>query len=79
MLSLDPLAQSLVREMRVEKWQDGQLVVREEHILTGRMYFYNEFDWMLRLAGFEEIAVQGDYTYQDVTAEHRELVFIARK
>ena len=65
--------------MRVEKWQDEQLVAREEYTLTGRMYFRNELDWMLRLAGFEEIIVQGDYSDQEVTADHRELVFVANK
>ncbi len=79
LLSLDPLEQSLVREIRVEKWQDDQLITYEEHTLTGRMYFHNEMDWILRLAGFEQIVAQGDYTDQDVTADHRDIVFIASK
>jgi SAM-dependent methyltransferase len=79
LLSLDPLEQSLVREIRVEKWFDEQLIAREEHTLTERMYFRNELEWLLRLAGFEEILVQGDYSDQEVTADHREMVFVARK
>jgi len=79
LLSLDPLEQSLVREMRVEKWLDEQLIAREERTLTGRMYFRNELEWLLRLVGFEEIIVQGEYSDQAVTADHREMVFVARK
>lgn len=78
-LEVDPLAQFLLREIRVEKWQDDKLVAEEEHLLTGRYYFVNEFDWMLRLAGFDDIILHGDYEEQQATAEHHELTFIARR
>jgi len=79
LIALDPLEQSLIRQMRVEKWLGDELIAREESVLHGRMTFRNELDWMLRLAGFLDIIVQGDYTGEAVTADHREIVFIARK
>ena len=34
---------------------------------------------MLKQAGFDEVTVQGDFTKAAATAEHGDLVFIARK
>ena len=46
---------------------------------AGYMFFRNEVELMLELAGFREIAVLGDYTDEPATSDHNELVFIARK
>ncbi len=78
-LAVDPLKQSFVREIRVEKWDDKELLESEDRKFTGRFFFYNEFDWLLRLAGFDDIVVHGDYIEQPATADHSELVFVAKK
>jgi hypothetical protein len=41
------------------------------------MYFKNEVLLMLKVAGFRDITVHGDYTDEPATADHEELVFTA--
>lgn len=78
-LDIDPLEQSYTRQVRLEKWVDGAAVASEEYTLRGNMYFKNEVMLMLELAGFDEITVQGDYSTEQATSEHQELVFTAVK
>jgi SAM-dependent methyltransferase len=78
-VQVDPLEQSFTRQVRLEKWEAGKLVASEEYALRGNTYLKPELLLMLKVAGFREIAVYGDYTDEPATAEHRELVFIARK
>jgi hypothetical protein len=78
-LDLDPLAQTITREVWLEKWVDGELAAEQQYVLTGQMYFRNELEWMLCLAGFEQIRVCGDYRDETATAEHKQLVFLAIK
>jgi SAM-dependent methyltransferase len=73
----DPLEQSMTRQVRLEKWSAGQLVASEQYTLRGNIYFRNELLLMLRITGFGEVAVRGDYGDGPATAEHREIVFIA--
>ncbi|MFN2169131.1 MAG: hypothetical protein ACK2U9_23095 [Anaerolineae bacterium] len=54
-------------------------VISEEYTLQGNMYFKNEVMLMLETAGFGEITVQGDYSTEEATSEHHELVFTAIK
>lgn len=75
----DPLEQSFSRQVRIEKWQDGRLVAEETLSLTGHMYFKTELLLRLQVAGFEDVAVYGDYTDEAATADHGELIFVARK
>jgi SAM-dependent methyltransferase len=77
--ALDPLNQKYSREVRLEKWIAGEMVASETYTLDGQMYFKNEVELMLGVAGFNQIAVQGDYTTDQATAEHGELVFTAVK
>ena len=79
MVNVDPLEQSYIREMRVEKLREGELIEYEERTLRGQMHFRNEVEWMLRLAGFTTISAYGGYSEEDVTADHGEIVFIARR
>ncbi len=76
-IEVDPLAQTYTREVRLEKWSNEKLVAEEDYMLRGNMYFKNELLLMLKVAGFREITVHGDYTDVPPTAEHNELVFIA--
>lgn len=79
LLEIDPLEQSYVRQVRLEKWQNGKLLVREEYTLRGFMFFRNEVEWMLNVAGFGHVTVLGDYSDKAATPNHNNLVFIAGK
>ena len=52
-------------------------VVTEEHTLKGNMYFKNEVELMLKMAGFRVLTVSGDYGDHITTPEHQELVSAA--
>jgi len=77
MIDVNPLEQSYIRQVRLEKWSNGKLVNAEEYTLRGDMYFKNELLLMLKVAGFREVTVHGDYTDEHPTANHDELVFTA--
>jgi SAM-dependent methyltransferase len=79
LLDVNPVEQSYTREMRVEKWQEGQLVAQEERTLRGNMYFKNEVVTMLHYAGFAEIEVGGDYSDEPATADCVELNLVAQR
>lgn len=78
-VSFDPLEQCFTREVRLEKWQDGRLLASETYALRGSIYFKPEVLLMLRLAGFRDISVTGDYTGQPASADHSEIIFTAVK
>jgi SAM-dependent methyltransferase len=78
-LAADPLTQTYTREVRLEKWASGKLVASESYSLRGSMYLREEVLLMLKVAGFETTNVQGDFTPEDATARHEELVFIAQR
>lgn len=79
MVAIDPLEQSYTRQVRLEKRVGGAVVSSEEYSLRGNMYFKNEVELMLEIAGFDEIYVNGDYSDEPATAGHKELVFTAIK
>jgi SAM-dependent methyltransferase len=76
---IDPLNQTYAREVRLEKWVDGAMVAEEVYELHGQMYLKSEVELMLKMAGFKEIIVQGDYRPEAATAESEEIVFTAIK
>ena len=76
-LAVDPLEQEYTREVELEKWQDGALVGSETLVLRGSMYLKNEVVLMLRVAGFVEITVRGDYTDEPASASSEKLVITA--
>lgn len=79
LLNIDPLEQTYTRQVRLEKWSNGGLIASEEYTLRGNIYFKSELLLMLKVAGFREITVHGDYTDSPVTADHDEIVFTAIK
>lgn len=79
LIAFDPLEQSYVREVRLEKWVNGLLAKSEEYTLRGNIYFKNELLLMLKVAGFHNITVCGDYTELVATPDHEDLVFTAIK
>ena len=76
---LDPLEQVLTLKYWAQRWRDKQLIGEEKRILTSNIYFKYEMLLMLKQAGFDEIAIQGDFTEAEATPEHGALVFIAKK
>jgi SAM-dependent methyltransferase len=76
-VAADPLTQTYTREVRLEKWQSGKLVAAESYRLKESMYLREEVLLMLKVAGFERVLVQGDFTNEEATAKHQELVFTA--
>jgi SAM-dependent methyltransferase len=79
-LEFDPLTQATSREIRVEHWRDGELLESESWPIRLNIYFRNELVNMLKLAGFEQIQVKGDFTDEDARPYvHRTLVYLGRK
>lgn len=78
-VQVDPVEQTFTSQVRLEKWEAGKLVASEEYTLRGNTYFKPELLLMLKVAGFREISISGDYTAEPPTADHREIVFIAQK
>jgi SAM-dependent methyltransferase len=76
-VAVDPLDQTHTLEICARKWVDGELVATEEYPLSVRSYFRDELLLMLRLAGFHDIDVRGDYTSEAPSPEHEFLVYIA--
>lgn len=79
MLDVDPLEQTYIRQVQLEKWRDGVMVASEEYTMRGDSYFKPELLLMLKVAGFSEITVTGDYTDAPATADSEEIVFTATK
>jgi len=77
-LSVDPLDQTVVLEIRAEKTREGKVLAREEHRLSMRGYLRDELLLMLERAGFDDVDVSGDYTDEPPTPDHRMLVYRAR-
>lgn len=76
-ISLDPLDQTLVMEIRADKWVDGVNVVSEVHTLSMRMYFHAELLLMLEAAGFAVTGVDGDHRRKPAAADSDFLVYTA--
>jgi SAM-dependent methyltransferase len=78
-VSLDPLDQRLVLELRADKWTDGVNVATEVHTLSMRMYFHAELLRMLEAAGFAVTAVHGDHRPEPAGADSDFLVYVAER
>lgn len=78
--SLDPIEQIECEERRYRLYENDQLVAEEIHAGQNHWYFKHEVRLMLRLAGFSDVAVKGDYTWEDFGPQHTgTMVFVARK
>ncbi|HTZ04768.1 MAG TPA: class I SAM-dependent methyltransferase [Gaiellaceae bacterium] len=77
-VSVDPLDQSEILELRAEKWVDGDLVASEDRTISLRSLFRDEIVMMLERAGFAEVEVRGGYDDDEPTADHAFLVYLAR-
>ncbi len=77
--AVDPLAQQTTGEMRMLLFKDGQLAADDTYTLLSNYYFRQEMQLVLEKAGFTVVAVKGDWTDADATADHDTLVYFARK
>lgn len=78
-ISFDPLDQTLVLEIRADKWVDDVLLATELHTLSMRMYFHAELLLLLEAAGFAVTAVDGDHERKPATADSDFLVYTAER
>jgi SAM-dependent methyltransferase len=78
LVSVDPLGQRTVGEMRMLLFKDGQLAADDTYALQSNYYFRHEMQLLLEKAGFTVDAVKGDWTDDDATAEHDALIYFAR-
>ena len=76
-IALDPLDQTIVLEIRADKWVDDLCVATEVHTLSMRMYFHAELLLLLEAAGFVVTAVTGDHGGEPATADSEFLVYTA--
>ncbi len=79
LVSVDPLEQQTIGEMRTLLFEDQQLVADEILTIRSNYYFRNEMHVLLEKAGFTVEAEKGDWTDADVTADHDVIVYFARK
>jgi SAM-dependent methyltransferase len=77
-LELDALDQSIVLEIRTEKFDDAGRLLAEEHSLSMRLYFPTEVALLLERAGFSDIEVRGEYNDEEPTPDDEFLVYLAR-
>jgi len=79
LVDLDPLEQRITAQIRVSLARDGDVVAQEEHSLQECLYFRNEVLLLLAQAGFNDVAVYGDYTDRPPTSEDGIITFVAVK
>ena len=79
LVAFDPLEQQLTREMRILDYVDRRVVTDHIYPLTENLYFRNELRMLLEIAGFAIEAEHGDWTDALASAEHKVIVYIARK
>jgi len=78
-VSMDPLEDVAVRQMRARLWRGDELLKEEIHTQTIGDYSKNELVLMMQMAGFREIEVRGDYNDLPATADDGTLVFVGIK
>ena len=76
---MDPLEDVATRQIRTRLFRNGELLKEEIHTQKVEDYSKNELIIMLENAGFSEIKIYGDYSDEPATADHKALIFIAKK
>ena len=79
LISVDPLEQRVIMQMRAALWRNGERVAREEHELHLNQYFLHELRLMLEVSGFELKALTANYTDETATAQDEVIVLLAQK
>jgi len=78
-IAMDPLEDVATRQIRTRLFRNGELLKEEIHTQKVEDYSKNELIIMLENAGFSEIKIYGDYSDEPATADHKALIFIAKK
>jgi len=78
-VSVDPLDESQVRQLRARLWRNGELLDEQVHTQRYEEYGMHELMLMLEQAGFSDIQIFGNYSDEPATADHKDLVFVAKK
>jgi SAM-dependent methyltransferase len=78
-VAMDPLENVATRQIRVRLWREDTLLEEEVHTQKLDDYNKNELVLMLEHGGFGDIQVFGDFSDEPVTANHKDLIFRARK
>jgi SAM-dependent methyltransferase len=78
-VAVDPLDESQIRQLRARLWRNGELLEEQVHTQRYEEYGKNELMLVLEQAGFRDIQIFGDFGDEPATANHNELIFIARK
>ena len=76
---MDPLENVAIRQIRARLWQGEVLLKEEIHTQKLDDYSKNELVLMLERAGFSDVEIFGDYSDQAATADHSDLIYLARK
>lgn len=75
----DPFENVALCEIRARRYRKDELLKEEIHTQKLDDYSKNELVLMLERAGFEDIQIFGDFSDEPATADHEDLVFMARK
>jgi hypothetical protein len=78
-VATDPLENTATRQIRARLWREGELLKEEIHTQRLDDYTKNELVLMLELAGFSDIQIFGDFSDEPATADHKDLISVARK
>ena len=78
-IAVDPLEEVQTRQIRARLWRKDELLKEEVHTQRYEEYGKNELMLVLGHAGFDDIRIFGDYSDQPATADHRVIIFVARK
>ena len=78
-IEMDPLEDVATRQIMARLWRKDELLKEEVHTQKVEDYSKNELVMMLEQAGFSEIRIDGDYSAEPATADHKALLFVARK
>jgi hypothetical protein len=78
-VAVDPLAEVQTRQIRARLWRKEELLKEEIHTQRYEEYGMNELLLVLGRAGFGDTRIFGNYSDEPATADHPDLVFVARK
>jgi len=77
-VSRDPAVQLLHVSFRYERSRDGRVVGNECSSFRMRWFWRYELEHLLARAGFDEIAIYGDFDRSEISAESPAFVVVAR-
>ncbi|HEX2681740.1 MAG TPA: class I SAM-dependent methyltransferase [Candidatus Dormibacteraeota bacterium] len=77
--SFDPLKQLFEMEMLARLWRNEVLLEEESYVIRLCLYFAQEVLLMLRIAGFKDVAIEGNYTGQLATGDDGTVIVVATK